>query len=302
LRFPLQIVKAQEAIQEAQEIAEKKNHQEITPEHLLLALLREEGGIVSSILKNLGVDRGQIINQVEEHVDRLPKVFGGGQLYISPGLKRVLDLAQEEASNLKDEYISTEHLLLSLCEDETSSAGRILQQQGINKDNLLKALASIRGTQRVTDQNPEDKYQALERFTRDLTELASQGKLDPVIGRDNEIRRVIQILSRRTKNNPVLIGEPGVGKTAIVEGLAQRIVAGDVPEGLKEKKILALDMGALLAGAKFRGEFEDRLKSLLREIKEKEGQIVLFIDELHTVVGAGAAEGAIDVLYLYIHP
>ncbi|MCD6257223.1 ATP-dependent chaperone ClpB [Candidatus Aerophobetes bacterium] len=294
IRWDKFTIKAQEAIQEAQEIAEKKNHQEITPEHLLLALLREEGGIVSSILKNLGVDRGQIINQVEEHVDRLPKVFGGGQLYISPGLKRVLDLAQEEASNLKDEYISTEHLLLSLCEDETSSAGRILQQQGINKDNLLKALASIRGTQRVTDQNPEDKYQALERFTRDLTELASQGKLDPVIGRDNEIRRVIQILSRRTKNNPVLIGEPGVGKTAIVEGLAQRIVAGDVPEGLKEKKILALDMGALLAGAKFRGEFEDRLKSLLREIKEKEGQIVLFIDELHTVVGAGAAEGAID--------
>ena len=294
IRWDKFTIKAQEAIQEAQEIAEKKNHQEITPEHLLLALLIEEGGIVSSILKNLGVDRGQIINQVEEHVDRLPKVFGGGQLYISPGLKRVLDLAQEEASNLKDEYISTEHLLLSLCEDETSSAGRILQQQGINKDNLLKALASIRGTQRVTDQNPEDKYQALERFTRDLTELASQGKLDPVIGRDNEIRRVIQILSRRTKNNPVLIGEPGVGKTAIVEGLAQRIVAGDVPEGLKEKKILALDMGALLAGAKFRGEFEDRLKSLLREIKEKEGQIVLFIDELHTVVGAGAAEGAID--------
>lgn len=294
IRWDKFTIKAQEAIQEAQEIAEKKNHQEITPEHLLLALLREEGGIVSSILKNLGVDRGQIINQVEEHVDRLPKVFGGGQLYISPGLKRVLDLAQEEASNLKDEYISTEHLLLSLCEDETSSAGRILQQQGINKDNLLKALASIRGTQRVTDQNPEDKYQALERFTRDLTELASQGKLDPVIGRDNEVRRVIQILSRRTKNNPVLIGEPGVGKTAIVEGLAQRIVAGDVPEGLKEKKILALDMGALLAGAKFRGEFEDRLKSLLREIKEKEGQIVLFIDELHTVVGAGAAEGAID--------
>jgi len=294
IRWDKFTIKAQEAIQEAQEIAEKKNHQEITPEHLLLALLIEERGIVSSILKNLGVDRGQIINQVEEHVDRLPKVFGGGQLYISPGLKRVLDLAQEEASNLKDEYISTEHLLLSLCEDETSSAGRILQQQGINKDNLLKALASIRGTQRVTDQNPEDKYQALERFTRDLTELASQGKLDPVIGRDNEIRRVIQILSRRTKNNPVLIGEPGVGKTAIVEGLAQRIVAGDVPEGLKEKKILALDMGALLAGAKFRGEFEDRLKSLLREIKEKEGQIVLFIDELHTVVGAGAAEGAID--------
>ncbi|RLE15032.1 type VI secretion system ATPase TssH, partial [Candidatus Aerophobetes bacterium] len=240
MRWDKFTIKAQEAIQEAQEIAEKKNHQEITPEHLLLALLREEGGIVSSILKNLGVDRGQIISQVEEHVDRLPRVFGGGQLYISPGLKRVLDLAQKEASNLKDEYISTEHLLLSLCEDETSSAGRILQQQGINKDNLLKALASIRGTQRVTDQNPEDKYQALERFTRDLTELASQGKLDPVIGRDNEIRRVIQILSRRTKNNPVLIGEPGVGKTAIVEGLAQRIVAGDVPEGLKEKKILAI--------------------------------------------------------------
>jgi len=287
-------IKAQEAIQRAQEMAEEKNNQEITPAHLLLALLEDKKGIATSLLRTLGVNEEQVASQVEVEIDRLPKVLGQTQLYISPELKKVLDIAQKEASYLKDDYISTEHLLLGLSQDETSPVGQILQRQSVTRDNLLKALQNVRGSQRVTDQNPEDKYQALQRFTRDLTELAAQGKLDPVIGRDNEIRRVIQILSRRTKNNPVLIGEPGVGKTAIVEGLARRIVAGDVPEGLKDKRILALDMGALIAGTKFRGEFEDRLKSLLREIKEREGQIILFIDELHTVVGAGAAEGAMD--------
>ncbi len=287
-------IKAQEAIQRAQEMAEEKNNQEITPAHLLLALLEDKEGIATSLLRTLGVNEEQVASQVEVEIDRLPKVLGQTQLYISPELKKVLDIAQKEASYLKDDYISTEHLLLGLSQDETSPVGQILQRQSVTRDNLLKALQNVRGSQRVTDQNPEDKYQALQRFTRDLTELAAQGKLDPVIGRDNEIRRVIQILSRRTKNNPVLIGEPGVGKTAIVEGLARRIVAGDVPEGLKDKRILALDMGALIAGTKFRGEFEDRLKSLLREIKEREGQIILFIDELHTVVGAGAAEGAMD--------
>jgi len=287
-------IKAQEAIQRAQEIAGQRNHQEITPAHLFLALIEDREGIAGSLLKALGVQEGQLISEVNGELEKLPKVLGESQLYISPELKKVLEMAQKEASYLKDEYISTEHLLLGLCQDETSPLGQILQRQGITRDNLLKALVAVRGTQRVTDQTPEDKYQALQRFTRDLTELASQGKLDPVIGRDNEIRRVIQILSRRTKNNPVLIGEPGVGKTAIVEGLARRIVAGDVPDGLKDKKILALDMGALIAGTKFRGEFEDRLKSLLKEIKEKEGQIILFIDELHTVVGTGAAEGAVD--------
>jgi len=288
-------IKAQEAIQRAQEIAENKNHQEITPEHLLFALIEDKEGVVSSVLKNLGINREELINQINSELNRIPQVFGEGiQLYISNNLKKILQQAAKEADTLKDEYISTEHFLLALSEDNTSPAGKILQNLKVTKEEILKALANIRGSQRVTDQNPEAKYQALQRFTRDLTELAAQGKLDPVVGRDAEIRRVIQILSRRTKNNPVLIGEPGVGKTAIVEGLARRIVSGDVPEGLKDKKVLALDMGALVAGTKFRGEFEDRLKALLKEIKEKEGQIILFIDELHTVVGAGAAEGAVD--------
>lgn len=293
LKWDKLTIKAQQAIQRAQEIAESKNHQEITPEHLLFALVEDKEGVVTSILQNLGISEARLVNQINSELDKLPQVLGEGtQLYISSNLKKVLEAAGREASRLKDEYISTEHLFLALFEEAT--IGKILQNLGASKDSVLKVLANIRGTQRVTDQNPEEKYQALQRFTQDLTELASRGELDPVIGRDTEIRRVIQILSRRTKNNPVLIGEPGVGKTAIVEGLARRIVSGDVPEGLKDKKVLALDMGTLVAGAKFRGEFEDRLKALLKEIKEKEGQIVLFIDELHTVVGAGAAEGAVD--------
>ena len=289
-------IKTQERIQRAQQIAEEMNHQQILPEHLLLSLVEDKDGVVLSLLKSLEANPNLIVSQLTEELNKLPKVTGEGisQIYISPDLKKIFDLAQKEANYLKDEYLSTEHLLLGICEKESCPASQILQTQGVTKDSVLKALVKIRGTQRITDQHPEDKYQAVERFTRDLTQLASQSNLDPVIGRDKEIRRVIQILSRRTKNNPVLVGEPGVGKTAIVEGLAQRIIAGDIPETLKGKRILALDMGALVAGTKFRGEFEDRLKSLLKEIKQREGQIILFIDELHTVVGAGAAEGAVD--------
>ncbi len=289
-------IKTQERIQGAQEIAEKMNHQQILPEHLLVSLIEDKEGVVLSLLKSLEANSDLIASQLTEQLNKLPKITGGGvsQVYSSPSLNKIFDLAQKEADYLKDEYLSTEHLLLGICEERDCSASQILQKQGVTKDSVLKALVKIRGTQRVTDQHPEDKYQALERFTSDLTQLASQSKLDPVIGRDNEIRRVIQILSRRTKNNPVLVGEPGVGKTAIAEGLAQRIIAGDIPETLKGKRVLALDMGTLVAGTKFRGEFEDRLKSLLKEIKQREGQIILFIDELHTVVGAGAAEGAVD--------
>ncbi|MDQ1318721.1 MAG: ATP-dependent Clp protease ATP-binding subunit ClpB [Candidatus Poribacteria bacterium] len=295
MRFDKFTLKAQEAVQASQEIAGKYNHQAVEPDHLLIALLDQEGGIVPSILQKLGVDPGTVYQQVEAEIEKMPKQYGAtAQGYISPNLKKVFDNAWSEAQRLKDEYLSSEHLLLSISEMKESSAGRILREFGADKDSIFKALVEVRGSKRVTDQNPEDKYQALKRFGRDITDLARKGKLDPVIGRDDEIRRVMQVLSRRTKNNPVLIGEPGVGKTAIVEGLAQRMASGDVPESLKDKTLLALDLGALVAGSKYRGEFEDRLKAVLKEVEESQGSIILFIDELHTLVGAGSAEGSID--------
>ncbi len=288
-------IKSQEALQDAQRIAGDANQQEITPEHMLLALLDQEGGIVVPILERIGVNIALLKDQLREAIGKLPKVYGApGEVYLSGALKKVLEEAEKEARALKDEFISTEHILAATAADTKSEAGRLLNSQGATRENVLKAMSSIRGSQRVTDQSPEEKYQAITKYTRDLVELARSGKLDPVIGRDDEIRRVIQVLSRRTKNNPVLIGEAGVGKTAIVEGLAQRIVAGDVPDALKDKRLLALDLGALIAGTKYRGEFEDRLKALLREIADAGGEVILFIDELHTLVGAGAAEGAMD--------
>ncbi len=293
-RFDKLTVKAQEALQAAQTRADREGHQQIEPEHLLVALVEQEEGVVGALLTRLGARPEAIRREAEAELRRFPRVSGGGgNQYLSPRLRAVLDAAWVEMERLKDEYCSAEHLLVGLAQD-TEGAGRILRQAGVTKDGVYRALVDVRGSQRVTDQNPEAKYQALERYSRDLTELARKGKLDPVIGRDDEIRRVVQVLSRRTKNNPVLIGEPGVGKTAIVEGLAQRIVAGDVPEGLKGKRLVALDLGALIAGTKYRGEFEDRLKALLREITEAGGEIICFIDELHTLVGAGGAEGAMD--------
>jgi len=297
MRLDKLTVKAQEALQEAKNLADKYNQQQIDVEHLLLALVEQPEGIVIPILQKIGVDIDQLKARLDEHLRSQPQVYGAGgidPLYISPRLNKVLDAAWNEAQAMKDEYMSTEHMLLAIADEAEPSSPQILKGMGATKDRIYEALTGIRGGQRIVDQTPEDKYQALERYTRDLTELARQGKLDPVIGRNDEIRRVMQVLSRRTKNNPVLIGDAGVGKTAIAEGLAQRIVNGDVPETLKDKRVLALDMGALIAGAKFRGEFEDRLKAVLKEIDEAAGQIVLFIDELHTVVGAGAAEGAID--------
>jgi ATP-dependent Clp protease ATP-binding subunit ClpB len=285
-------IKAQEALQTAQSRAEALGSAQFEPEHLLDALVQQEDGLVTPLLKKLGVSTEALHAELQQRLSSQPAVHGA-QLSFSPNLDAVFRQANTEADQFKDEYISTEHLLLALAASE-GFAGKLLRKHGADRGDILKVLASIRGSQRVTDPNAEEKYQALKRYARDLTDLARRGKLDPVIGRDDEIRRVVQVLSRRTKNNPVLIGEPGVGKTAIVEGLAQRMVAGDVPESLKKKQMVALDLGGMLAGAKYRGEFEDRLKAVLREIEESAGSVVLFIDELHTLVGAGAAEGAID--------
>jgi ATP-dependent Clp protease ATP-binding subunit ClpB len=289
-------LKSQEIMQTAQEIAQSYANQQIDPVHVLAAMIQDSESVVVSIIQKLGANLNYIKIKTNEFIEKLPKISGPvlGNQFLSKDVAKIIEIAMKEAENLKDEYISTEHLFLALVEDKTSSVGNLLIDQGIIKDSIYKVLKSIRGTQRVVDQNPEDKYQSLEKFGRDLNDLARKGKLDPVIGREDEIRRVLQVLSRRTKNNPVLIGDPGVGKTAIAEGIASRIVQGDVPENLKTKRIVALDMGTLIAGTQFRGQFEDRMKAVLKEIEESNGEIILFIDELHTLVGAGAAQGAVD--------
>ncbi len=296
MRYDRLTVKAQEIIQASETAAHKFSNSQIEPEHLLYSLITQQDGIIPPLLDKLGINREELLSETEKALSSKPRIYGdGAQVHLSAPAAKILNNAELEAGKLKDEYISTEHIFIALTDSSSESeAGRILKKAGVDKNSILKTLVSIRGNQRVTDQNPENRYQTLEKYCRDLTALAAREKLDPVIGRDDEIRRVMQVLSRRTKNNPVLIGEPGVGKTAIAEGLARRIVSGDVPDSLKNKKLLALDMGALVAGAKFRGEFEERLKAVIHEISQSDGEIILFIDELHTLVGAGAAEGAMD--------
>src|ERR1039457_2350072 len=291
-------LKSQEALSEAQRLARESSHQEMDGEHLLLALLGQSESLVPELLQKIGVAPAKLQAELERDLSRRHKVEGGADAYASPTLRKALDAAQSEATKLKDDYVSTEHLLLGLIDGGGASLKKLLQAHGLKRDLVLRALADLRGNQRGTDANPEDKFQALDKYGRDLTALARQGKIDPVIGRDEEIRRVMQVLTRRTKNNPVLIGEPGVGKTAIAEGLARRIVSGDVPESLKNERLVAMDLSAMIAGAKYRGEFEDRLKAFLKETTASEGKIILFIDELHTLVGAGAAEGATDAAHI----
>ncbi|MBU0575646.1 MAG: AAA family ATPase, partial [Proteobacteria bacterium] len=296
MRFDKFTLKVQESLQEAQGLAGQYGHQALDVEHLLVSLLKQPESTASEIFKKLGADPRRIEADLRKALEKLPKVEGGGggQTYISSRLNRVLDAALSEAARLTDEYVSAEHVLIAMADEKEGPVAKILSSYGITKDGIFKVLVEIRGNQRITDPNPEEKYQALKRYARDFNELARSGSFDPVIGRDEEIRRIMQVLSRRTKNNPVLIGEPGVGKTAIVEGLAQRIVNGDVPENLKDKRVVGLDIGALVAGAKYRGEFEERLKAVLKEVTAAQGEIILFIDEIHTVVGAGAAEGSVD--------
>ena len=296
MRLDKLTTKSQEALEAAQELAHQHTQQEVDGEHLTLALSQQQDGIIPTLLKRIEVDLAKLQADLEGELAQRAKVQGAStaDLYLSTELKQALDAAQAEATQLDDEYVSTEHLLLGLLAKGGSALGRVFKKHNFRRDSLLDALVHVRGNQRVTDAKPEDKYQALEKYGRDLTALAKQGKIDPIIGRDEEIRRVMQILSRRTKNNPVLIGEPGVGKTAIAEGLARRIVSGDVPESLNNKTLIVMDLSAMIAGAKYRGEFEDRLKAFIKEIISSDGQIILFIDELHTLVGAGAAEGATD--------